>query len=101
MTNTLQIHVRAFIRINREYNEALLDCNYDLADSLHEELKRVFENIKNYDVLYKMDALNLKIEKSKHTEYCERCEQHVERYITTSNGEYVCHDCWIDGEDRE
>lgn len=32
---------------------------------------------------------------------CERCEEIVRHFTNTSNGELVCRDCWIDGEDRE
>lgn len=32
---------------------------------------------------------------------CSRCEELFEDIIVTSNGYNVCHDCWIDGEDRE
>ncbi|AYP68398.1 hypothetical protein HWB91_gp28 [Bacillus phage vB_BboS-125] len=31
---------------------------------------------------------------------CERCEE-VTRITVTSNGVYVCNDCWIDGDDKE
>jgi ribosomal protein L37AE/L43A len=32
---------------------------------------------------------------------CERCESHSVTVKVTSNGVYVCSDCWIDGEDKE
>lgn len=32
---------------------------------------------------------------------CDRCEELKDRLTINSNGEPVCRDCWVDGEDRE